>query len=445
MCKERARNGTPGVWNGSNGLSTTGWSARVTRQATTTVLVSRAAMKGLPAGPNRRTRYTRLHQQPVTAWARTAAVLLLAGCGTGTDGAPVTPPATPTAPSPEPVAPPAPVLQAWVSVYSVPSPYSGNYTEGMWIRLIAEFEEPVRVNGSPRLAIKIGEAIRHADFSPYELGHRYSTPEHRVRGDYLPRFDYLVRADDIDNDGFSIGVDAFDFTGGALLNEAGVEVEVEIYSVTPTESDDGFAEPGLDLGSHPVDGMPRLRRCTDELERARGGQAILIEEWDGTPFLFYFSLVGLPEAERADAERVLEAAERLSDRIKDQIGYSILEVGGWSTDPLVDFNSDCDWRQPRKIFAMVVPGPEGPARAKRRCGIWASEGTDLDFGAGTVSHELFHLFGFEHHPENWRSPGQYDSGVFMSNRLSGVYVDEEDVGVSFEDVDALRCIFPKAG
>ena len=379
--------------------------------------------------------------------------VLTVSCGGGGDTTPTAPPAT-TAPSPArpSTAPPAPVLQARVSVYSIPSPYSGDYTEGMWIRLIAEFEEPLRAEGSPRLALEIGEAMRHADFAPYELGHRYSTPEHRARGDYLPRFDYLVRSDDMDNDGFSIGADAFDFTEGALLNQAGVEIEVAIYSVTPTESDEGVREPGLDLGSHPVDGTPRPRRCTDERQRALASNSrppILIEEWDGTPFRFYFNRAGVPASEMADAERILEAARRLSDHIEGQVGYPIMEIGGW-IDQEIEFpfhiQDECNWREPGQIVVMVLPDSEHRyAQARSYCAIWASHGPDIDFGNGTVSHETFHVFGFSHHPEDWRSPGQPGQGVFMSNRLNGVYQDEEDVGVSFEDVDALRCIFPVGG
>ena len=33
----------------------------------------------------------------------------------------------------------------------------------------------------------------------------------------------------------------------------------------------------------------------------------------------------------------------------------------------------------------------------------------------------------------------------MSVRLTGSYVNEMDLGVSFADADALRCIFPEQG
>ena len=54
------------------------------------------------------------------------------------------------------------------------------------------------------------------------------------------------------------------------------------------------------------------RECTTEREDAlayktnsRGDDKgpVLVKEWDGTPFLFYFNRDGLPESEEADAER----------------------------------------------------------------------------------------------------------------------------------------------
>lgn len=346
-------------------------------------------------------------------------------CGGGSEGQSLPTRTAPTAPGPPP-----PVLPARVSVYSVPSPYSGNYTEGMWIRLITEFEEPVKIEGSPRLIIDVGGGTRYAEFAPSEFGHRYSTPEHRARFRFMPRFDYLIQEDDLDVDGFSIGPDYFDFSEGSLLNEAGVEIEVDL-------------EVHSDLRAHPVDGTPRPRTCTDELERARGGSPALVDEWDGgTPFVFYFSLAGTPDHLHGAVDRVLQAAERLSGRIEDQIGYSLFEVGGTLEDARVGdpLDGDCGGREPGQIIGVYQA--DGPARANRRCATWVG---GLSFGAGTVSHELFHLFGFEHHPESWRNPGQYDRGVFMSNRLNGVYLDDEDVGVAYEDVDALRCIFPRRG
>ena len=330
----------------------------------------------------------------------------------------------PTVPSPVPTPAPDPLtVSAQVSVYSTPSFYSGSYTEGMWIRLIAEFEDPVQVDGSPRLAIHIGDHVRYAEHAPYAFGHRYSNPDHANKRAYMPRFDYLIQADDYDQDGISI--DSFDFEEGALMTSSGQEIEVEI-------------EPS-DLGFHPVMGRPSPRSCTNELERARGRHPILVEEWEGTPFQFYFSLTGTPPEMRGEAYRVLEAARRLSDRIEEQIGYPIFEVAGLLDTPTgYPFNDeDCYWRKRGQIVAMY----DSKAQANYQCATWA--GT-LDIPNGTVAHNTFHIFGYDHHPNDWRGPGIYEKGVFMSRRLTGVYVDRESVGVAFEDVDALRCIFPQS-
>ena len=396
----------------------------------------------------------RQHVKHTAGCAMLAAVLTVT-CGGGDSN-----PATPAAATTPPPAPPPPVLQAHVSVYSVPSPYSGLYTEGTWIRLITEFEEPVRVEDSPRLGIRIGEELRYAEFAPYEYGHRYSGPDHKNQShagrdlELMPRFDYLIREDDIDLDGFSIGLDAFDFSEGSLLNEAGQAIGVEITSVIPAQATSTMTginprrvwlpavEPGSDLDSHPVDGTPRPRTCTDEVERARGLFPVLVEEWDGIPFTFHFNLAGVPPHLLGEADRMVEAAERLSDRIEDQIGYRIFEVGGLIDDPSIEYpaRNECPWREPGQIVGMYRG--EGSARANTMCAMW---GGGLMFGNGTVAHEMFHLFGFNHSPNDWRGEHDYWRGYWMSLRLNGVYVDEEDVGVAFEDVDALRCIFPEGG
>ena len=347
---------------------------------------------------------------------------------------------------------PTPAVQARVSVISVPSPYSGSYPEGEWIRLLTELAEPLRVMGSPRVAIDIGGTTRYADFSPW-VAHRISDPEHKrqsqvKRGfEEAPRFDYLVRADDLDSNGFSIASDGFDFTEGAFLNDAGVNVEVEITSVMSSEFGDEMEEPSLDLGSHPVIGRPQPRMCTDEQDLALAFGSVLVEEWDGHPFQFYYNVVGLSERELGRAQHFLDVVEKLSRRIEDQIGYSVLEVGGWMEDPRVGSSETCDWRLPGQIVGFVTRESDWKGGwARPECALWGGFGDYLlNIYDGSASHEIFHNFGFTHHPGGWQFPGTYGFGVFMSHRLSGAYVDRADLALSFEDVDALRCIFPKGG
>lgn len=339
-----------------------------------------------------------------------------------------------------------------VSIYSTPSPYSESYTEGMWIRLTAEFNEHVRVSGNPRLAVSIGEDTRYADATPDDA-FRYSGPDHRGRQDTLLRFDYLIRDDDSDRDGISIGADAFDFSEGMIIWSAtNSRLDVEITSIVPSEIVPSYQgnnprrtwssarEPGTDILEHPVMGRPSPRSCGDELERARGRHPILVEEWNGTPFRFYFSRTGTPDAMRSDADRVLETARRLSERIKNQIGYAIFEVAGLLDTPTgypLD-DDDCSWRESGQIIAMYY----ATTQSNYRCATWAG---NLDFSNGSVAHSTFHIFGFDHSPNDWRGEHDYWKGNWMSRRLTGVYVDDEDLGVTFEDVDALRCIFPQTG
>ena len=62
--------------------------------------------------------------------------------------------------------------------------------------------------------------------------------------------------------------------------------------------------------------------CTDERAQALAFDTVLVREWTGEPFVFYFDTVSLPAADREDAEHILVTVERLSERIEDQIGYS---------------------------------------------------------------------------------------------------------------------------
>ena len=61
-----------------------------------------------------------------------------------------------------------------------------------------------------------------------------------------------------------------------------------------------------------------------------------------------------------------------------------------------------------------------------------------------VVHEIFHLFGFKHYDDEYPE----HVGVTMSPELRNGDRDGKNVGymyATFEDVDALRCIFPEGG
>lgn len=201
------------------------------------------------------------------------------------------------------------------------------------------------------------------------------------------------------------------------------------------------------------------RECSTEREEAIAFDVSLPDEWDGTPFLFYFDKTYLPEEEWADAEHVIDTVERLSERIEDQIGYSVLEVGGWTELPTHDCNSIRDWRSPGHIVAYVIEEHRlddegnplvGAVTVGRRCAVVRYWGNQINIVKDSIiPHEVFHLLGFAHSRERrpngefiypWQSPE--GEGVAMSVPLTGG-TDPPDLGVTFEDVDALRCIFPQ--
>ena len=206
--------------------------------------------------------------------------------------------------------------------------------------------------------------------------------------------------------------------------------------------------------------MGTPRECTDELEQAMNYSVSLPAEWDGrTPFLFYFDSASLPEGEQEDAEHVLATVERLSARIEEQIGYSIIEVGGWTRLPSQDCDAIRDLRESGQIVAQVMAedyvNPNtgevqvGIAQAWRRCNAVRYWSGDVKVVKDSIApHEIFHLFGFAHSRTPTRHgtlhPNQHPvgEGISMSNPLTHG-TTPPDLGVTFADVDALRCIFPQ--
>ena len=205
-------------------------------------------------------------------------------------------------------------------------------------------------------------------------------------------------------------------------------------------------------------GQPR--ECTNEyaFARAFADPLPLLDEWDGTPFLFYFARESVPEDELADAQHAMDIVERMSALIEDQIGYSVIEVGGWTQNGLECRADDADSRVSGRIVAYVSPetepNPVPPnvlVTADVRCArvkYW--NGTVTGRRDPTIVHEIFHLFGFTHSPDPlqpsgaphpWQTPPGI--GYPMSAELTGSRPQPE-LGPTWDDTDALRCILEGA-
>ena len=220
----------------------------------------------------------------------------------------------------------------------------------------------------------------------------------------------------------------------------------------------------------PPEPPPEPRVCTDELERAKSFlNSALPREWDGTPFRFDL-FDNYPEVPGGDyAERQLEMARELAAQIEEQIGYPVYEAGGvvpvreglpdgWDT-PSHSGPKDCHlWREPGQILAFHLASlPEGhqgggALGAVPWCAIlnhYVGEGSTTDpnsaWGRSGIVHELFHLLGFGHNDET--HPHEVHlGGVFMSKNLTnGDNFTQAFMAPTFEDIDALRCVFPKGG
>ena len=332
-----------------------------------------------------------------------AALLIAAACGTGTDGKPV---AHPTSPAPAPEPPPeAPGQATAVRLMEV----GRDFIVWAWdpVEGATGYEGVPYLDGTP----------------PDERDAPLYVEEPFLRGDGLEpgaRYGIHVRA-------------VQETAGGRAVGRWSDVVLAETY--------------------------PQLRECTDERERALSfgvgktwGPPVLIEEWDGDPFLFFFDHDSVPENERPDVQYVLEIIEQLSARIKEQLGYSLIEVGGWT-----QYGPGCrdggQRRGRKQIVAYVSPGTEHGttlATAAPSCAdVNYHGGTMKGRRDGTIVHETFHLLGFTHSPDPLQRTGrphphQTPGGYPMSTTLTGDY-PRSGVPVTVDDVEALRCIFPEGG
>ena len=223
------------------------------------------------------------------------------------------------------------------------------------------------------------------------------------------------------------------------------------------------AEPVSVLDGEP--GEPRV--CTDERARVlayvdwhRGEDyQSLPYNWDGTPFVVNF-FDNFPDGAEYLAGQ-LDLVDELADLIEEQVGYPIIQAGaviptpdlpeGWNA---WGFPGCEQWRESGTVVGAHLNAlPEGRVggttfAAEIACSMlhyWIADGVPPPgypdwrvFHTG-VLHELFHLFGYKHSVS--RVPD--GKGIVMSSALWGDLVTKRRYhAVTFEDIDALRCIFP---
>lgn len=216
---------------------------------------------------------------------------------------------------------------------------------------------------------------------------------------------------------------------------------------TPTEPEPTPPEP-----------EPEPIECTDERDRALSfgsttgwGPPVLVEEWDGDPFLFYFDRKSVPPNEHEEVDYVLGLVEQLSLRLEEQLGYSVIEVGGWTRweecyrgDNRGEQNQIVAYVNSRTDLGTYRAGADSKCAAIVYFGDTMAGRRD-----GTVVHEIFHLFGYSHSTlplirsgKPHHSQEGATTGYPMSTTLTADY-PAQGVPVTREDVEALRCIFPK--
>lgn len=209
--------------------------------------------------------------------------------------------------------------------------------------------------------------------------------------------------------------------------------------------------------------LPEPRVCSDERERTLE-VGPTVRNWDGEPIVFEV-LDNFPDHTMPDwVTRQLAVVSELADRIEEQVGYRIVEAGtiipppdgladGWDSVYSSAYDA-CEngplYEEGRIVGFNIRETPEwhygrGASEAWQRCAgvlYFMSDG----IGEGpwfetAVVHELFHVLGFKHPYEeeaDW-------PGIAMSAHLLDGDSGGDDLGymrATFEDIDALRCIYP---
>ena len=224
------------------------------------------------------------------------------------------------------------------------------------------------------------------------------------------------------------------------------------------------------------------RECTNERELALQFNAAAVKEWDGTPFRVDM-FDNFPDyVSRGELLYLLAPIGRLADQIEKQIGYRIIEMGdviavppGMRPDGALYTLREAgqllayhNWGTAQLGAVMDASPSLGMMRYSKETitswwpeesgwpeGGWPEDSGYLYEGFRTganivhsrdgevIVHEVFHLLGFRH-PHDPFTKEEGRTGVPM---VKGPLWKPSRVGAwvnypAWDDIDALRCIFP---
>ncbi len=222
----------------------------------------------------------------------------------------------------------------------------------------------------------------------------------------------------------------------------------------------------------PTPTPPVQDTCTNERQRAEDYEdAILPFEWDGRPFRVDLFDHFPSAAGDGYLDGQLAEVRRLANQIEGHIGYPVIRAGGvvrtprsrpegWNPPPDYGAQYCIEWRRPGQVVGVHLAGDDyppapgggryqggGAISASPWCAVvnyWLARGPtrgpNATLAKTSIVHELFHLFGFKDHNDRTQAA---DRGIFMSQQLTTGRGGDRARYPTAEDLDALRCVFPR--
>ena len=356
---------------------------------------------------------------------------------------------------------------AYARMSSSPSDYSTGYIEDDYINVYVRWKGDIRIDGIPYFSLDIGEHSRPAAMVQY------------TKTDII--FRYIVQRDDHDADGLGFSDDAIELVNGSSIVSAvtgePVQLELDEWAV---ENDDFHKV-------RPHDPFPAPRDCSIERREALeyalpAAITAVVAEWDGTPIRVDI-VDNFPSFVTHDDLRELLAPIGIAaDKIEEELGYRILEMGdiipvprgapsGWDQNydrfelagqfgrpPLLP-------REEHQLLAFYMNDDEGfwdhfsgspmvsfpwsgaTSFNKRTMGDWWYNKDDCCIGRWSgngrdghmIIHEVFHLLGFRHPDE------PNPNGVLMAwgSTIAPWHSGSRVHYVAHKDIEVLKCVFPR--